>query len=112
VGGEDETKDVPQRVKVDATPPPPVGSVSDVTPGGDIARFDAEQVKDIDEDIKLFVTIGTKINPRKWVKKYEFQVVERDKLKLKAVVFHDGIGKEVRMTQPVQFVAEDLVIVA
>ena len=49
-----KTKDVPQRVKVDATPPPLVGSVSvrtlsDVTPSDHIASFDAEQVEDIDE---------------------------------------------------------------
>ena len=36
-----KTKEVLQRVEVDATPPPPVGSVSiwtslDVTPGGDL----------------------------------------------------------------------------
>jgi len=43
-----ETKKVSQRVKVDATPPSPVGSVSvktspDVTPGGDhVARVDTE----------------------------------------------------------------------
>jgi len=43
-----KTKDVPQRVQVDATPPPPVGSVSvkistNVTWGGDhIASFDAK----------------------------------------------------------------------
>jgi len=47
-GGEIEDKDVSQRVEVDATPPPPVGSVSiktspDVIPSGDhIASFDAE----------------------------------------------------------------------
>jgi len=45
------------------------------------------------------------------VKKHESQVDERDKLKLKAVVLHDGIGKEIHMTQPVWFVAEDLVTV-
>ena len=43
-----KTKDVSQRVEVDATPPPTVGSVSvrtspDVTPGEDhVASFDAE----------------------------------------------------------------------
>ena len=42
-------------MEVDATPPPPVGSVSvrtslDMTPGGDhVASSDAEQVEDIDE---------------------------------------------------------------
>jgi len=42
---------------VDATPQTPVGSVSvrtspDMTPGGDhVASFEAEHVKDIDENI-------------------------------------------------------------
>ena len=46
-----KTKDVSQRVEVDATPPPPVGSVSvrtspDVTPGGyHVASFDANRLK-------------------------------------------------------------------
>ena len=35
-------------------------------------------------------------------KKHESQVCDRDKLKLKAVVLHDG-SKEVHMTQPVRF---------
>ena len=80
---------------VDATPPP-VGSVlvktsPDVTPVGDhVASFDAEQVEDIDENVELFTAIGIKIKPRKWVKKHEFQACDRDKLKLKAVVLHDG----------------------
>ena len=106
-----------QRVEVDATPPPPVGSVSvrislDMTPGEDhIASFDAEQVEDIDENVELFAAIGTKINLRKWVKKYESQAGKRDKLKLKVVVLHDGIGKKLHMTQPVRFAAEDLVTV-
>jgi len=105
-------------VKVDATQPTTVGSVSvrtspDVTSDGDrVASFDAEQVEDIDENVKLFTVIGTKIRPRKWVKKHESQVGECDKLKLKTIVLHDGIGKEVRMTQPVRFAAEDLVPVA
>jgi len=113
-----KTKNVSQRVEVDTTPPPPVGSVSvrtslDVTPSGDhVASFDAEQVEDIDENVKLFTAIRTKINLRKWVKKYESQVVQRDKLKLKVIVLHNGIGKEVHMTQPVRFVAEDLITVA
>jgi len=43
-----KTKDVSQRVEIDATLPPPIGSVSvrtspDVIPGGDhVASFDAE----------------------------------------------------------------------
>jgi len=95
-------------VEIDATPPPPVGSVlirtsPDVTPGEDhVASFDAEQVEHIDENVKLFKAIKTKINPRKWVKKHESQVGERDKLKLKVIVLHDGIIKEVHMTQPVR----------
>ena len=112
-----KTKDVSQRVKIDATPPPPVGPVSvrtspDVTPGGDhVTSFDAEQVEDIDKNVELFAAIETKINPRKWVKKHESQIGERDKLKLKAVILHDGIRKEVHMTQPIQFAFEDLVTV-
>jgi len=100
-------KDISQRVKVDATPPPPVGSVlvrtsPDVTPGGDhVTSFDAEHVEDIDKNVKLFAAIETKIKSRKWVKKHESQVGERDKLKLKAIVLHDGISKKVHMTQPV-----------
>ena len=45
-------------MEVDATPPSPVGSVStktspDVAPGGDhVVNFDAEQVEDIDENVK------------------------------------------------------------
>ena len=46
------------------------------------------------------------------MKKHESQVGERDKLKLKVVILHDGIGKEVHMTQPVRLAAEDLVTVA
>jgi len=63
-----KTKDVSQRVEVDATPPPPVGSVSvrtllDVTPGRDhMTSFEAEQIEDIDENVELFAGIGTKIN--------------------------------------------------
>ena len=113
-----KTKDVSQPVEVDATPPSPVGSVSvrtspDVTPSGDhVANFDAEQIEDINENVELFVAIRTKIKSRKWMKKHESQVGEHDKLKLKAVALHDGIGKEVHMTQPVRFTADDLVIVA
>ena len=112
-----KTKNVSQRVDVDTTPTP-VGSVSirtspNVTPGGDhVTSFDAEQVEDIDENVKLFAAIGTKINPRKWVKKHESQVSEHDKLKLKAIVLHNDIGKEVHMIQRVRLAAEDLVIVA
>jgi len=99
-------------VEVDATPPPLVGSVSvrtspDVTPCGDhVASSDAEQVEDIDENVELFATIGTKIKPRRWVKKHESQVGNR--YKLKAIVLHDG-NKEVHMTQPVCFAAKDSV---
>jgi len=64
-----ESKDVSQWMKVDATLPSLVGSVSvrtspDVTPGVDhVASFDVEQVEDIDENVELFAVIGTKINP-------------------------------------------------
>ena len=76
-----ETKKVSQRVEVDATPPFSVGSVSvktspDVTPDGyHIASFDAEQVGDIDENVNFFAAIGTKIKPRKWVKKHDLKFV-------------------------------------
>ena len=99
-----KTNDVSQRVEVDATPPPPVCSVSvrtspDVTPGENhVASFDAEQVEDIDENVELFAAIRTKIKSRKWVKKYESQACDRDKLKLKAAVLHDG-SKEIHMIQ-------------
>ena len=62
-----KTKDISQRVEVDATPPSPVGSISvrtslDMTPGRDhVDSFNAEQVKDIDENVELFAVIGTKI---------------------------------------------------
>ena len=43
-----------------------------MTPDGDhVASFDAEQVDDIDENVELFAAIGTKIKPRRWVKKHE-----------------------------------------
>ena len=58
----------------------------DVTPGGDhVARIDAEQVEDIDENVELFAAIGTKAKPCTWVKKHESQACDRNKLKLKAV---------------------------
>ena len=53
-----------------------------------------------------FAAIRTKIKSRKWVKKYESQVDNRDKLK--AVVLHDS-SKEVHMTQLVRFAVEDSV---
>ena len=43
------------------------------------------------------------------MKKHESKVSEHEKLKLKVVVLHDGIGMEIHMTQPVRFSAEDLV---
>ena len=101
-----ETKEVSQRVEVNATPLSPVDSVSvkaspDVTPGGDhIARVDAEQVEDIDENVELFAAIGTKLKPCTWVKKHESQACARNKLKLKAVILHDG-SEEVHMTSQI-----------
>ena len=97
-----ETKEVSQRVEVDATPPSPVGSAleeisPDVTPGVDHeAKVDAEQVEDIVEDVELFAAIGTKVKQRLWGKKHESQACDRDKLKLKTVVLHDG-REEVHM---------------
>ena len=107
-----ETKEVSQRVEVHATNPSPVGSVlvktsPDVIPGRDhVARVDTKQVEDIVEDVELFAAIGTKIKPRLWLKKHESQACDRDKLKLKAVVLHDG-REEVHMTQLDRFSAAD-----
>ena len=62
-----KTKDIAKRVKVDATPPPPVGSVSvrispNVTPDSDhVASFNAEQVEDIDENVELFAACNAPI---------------------------------------------------
>jgi len=100
-------------VEVNATPPSPVGSVSvkispDVIPGGDhVARIDTEKVEDIDENVELFAAIGIKVKPHTWVKKHESQASVYDKLKLKAIVLHDG-REEVHMTQPDRFTAADL----
>ena len=107
-----KTKEVSQTVEVDATPPSAVGSASvktspNVTQGGDhVARVDVDQVEDIDENVELFAAIRTKIKPRSWVKKHESQACDCDKLKLKAVVLHDG-REEVHMTQPDRFAAAD-----
>ena len=69
-----------------------------MTPGGDHeTKIDAEQVEDIAENVELFAAIGTKVKPHLWGKKHESQACDRDKLKLKAVVFHD-CSKEVHMT--------------
>ena len=46
------------------------------------------------------------------MKTRESQVGERDKLKLNVVILYDSFNKEVHMTQPVRFTAEDLVTVA
>ena len=79
-----------------------------MTPDGDhVARVDTEQVEYIDENVKLFAAIGTKVKARSWVKKHESQACNRDKLKLKAVVLHDS-REEVHMTQPDRFAAADL----
>ena len=60
-------------MKVDATLPSPVALVlfgisMDVTTSGDhVVDLDAE---DIDETVELFAATGTKMNPRKWAKKF------------------------------------------
>ena len=77
-----------------------------------VGSFDIEQVEDINENVKLFTSTWTKIKSQKLVKKHESQVGEHDKLKLKVVALHDGIGKEVHMTQPTRFAAKDLIPVA
>ena len=78
-----------------------------MTPGGDhVARVNTKQVEDIDENVELFAAIRTKVKPRTWVKKHESQACDRNKLKMKAVVLHDG-REEVHMTQLDRFAAED-----
>jgi len=59
------------------------------------------------EQVELVAAKETKLNPWKWVKKYESRIGELDKLKV--VVLHDDIDKEVHMTQPVGLVTEDTV---
>jgi len=46
------------------------------------------------------------------VKKRESQIGELDNLKLKIIVLHDGIDKEIHMTQPVRFIAAYSILVA
>jgi len=61
-----KTKNVSQRIEINATTPSLVSSVSveispDVTTGGDhVVGLDAEQVE---KDVELFIAIGTKMNP-------------------------------------------------
>jgi len=102
-----KTKDASQQVEVDITAPSPVDLVSveispDVIPGGDrVAVMDTEQVE-------LIEVKRTKKNSRNWLKKRESQISE---LNLKAVILHDSIGKEIHMTQLVEFVAADSISV-
>ena len=108
-----ETKGGSQRVEVDATPSSSVGSAldeisPDVTPGGDRdTRIGVEQMDDIVEDIELFAAIGTKVKPHSWLKKHGSQACDLDKLKLKAVVLHDG-REEVHMTRSDRFAAANI----
>jgi len=60
------------------------------------------------KQVKLFAVKEIKLNPRKWVKKYESQIGELDKHKLKDVALHGGIGKGVHMTQLIRLVTVDL----
>ena len=48
------------------------------------------------------------MKPRLWGKKHESQACDRDKLKLKDVVLHDG-SEDVHMTQLDSFAAKDSV---
>ena len=65
-----------------------------MTPGEDhVASFDVEQIEDINENVELFAVIGIKIKLRKSVKKHESQVYDRYKLKVKAIILHDGSKK-------------------
>jgi len=52
------------------------------------------------EQVDLSAARGTKKNPQQWIiRKRESQVDKLDQLKLKTVILHDGIGKEIHMTQ-------------
>ena len=75
-----------------------------MTLGGDrVVVLDAEQNK-------FSATKGTKKNPHQWIiKKRESQVGELNQLKLKVIVLYDNIGKEIYMTQSVEFVITDLI---
>ena len=95
-------------MEVNATTPSIVSSVSvkispDVTPGGDqVVSLDAEQNEG---KVNFIAAEGTKKNPQKWVvKKRESQIGDLDQHKLKAIVLHNGIGREIHMTQAVGFV--------
>jgi len=96
-GVEDKTKDVLLRVKVDATPPSPVGSVSVgispvVTPRENrVAMLDTEH-------IDLIAMERTKLNPWKLVKKRESQIGELDQLTLKIDVLYGDRDCEIHMT--------------
>jgi len=108
-----KTKNVSQWVDVNATLPS--GSISveisqDVTPGEN--QVDNLNAKQIERKVNLVAAKRTKKNPKKWVvKKRGCQIGELDQLKLKTVVLHDGIGKEIHMTQLVGFVTADLKII-
>ena len=45
------------------------------------------------------------------MKKRESQVVMLDKLKLKTIVLHNDCDEEIHMTQPIRFVAANLISV-
>ena len=72
-----------------------------------VASFDAEQVEDINENVELFAAIGAKVKPHTWVKKRESQARDRDKLKLKVIVLHDG--RKEHVTQSGRLAAENSV---
>ena len=101
-------------MEVDAIPSSPIGSVLvgislDVSPDGDhVAGLDVEQVE---EDVELFAAIRNKINPQKWVNKYESQIGELDQLKLKIADLHGDRDEEAHMTQSVEFITVESVSV-
>ena len=110
-----KTKEVSQQVEDDATPRSLVDSISveivlDVTLGGDhVAILDA---KHVEEKVDLIAVRRTKKNQQKWVvKKHGSQFSKLNQLKLKTVVLHDSIGKEIHITQSIGSVAANLVSV-
>ena len=82
-----------------------------MTQGGDhVASLVAEHVEE--KVVNLIAFKRTKKNPQKWVVKNRgSQVGEFDQLKLKTVLLHDDLDKEIHMTQPIGFVPADLISV-
>ena len=70
--------------------------------------MDTEHVED--KVVDLIAVRRSKKNQQMWiVKKCGSQVGELDQLKLKTIIFHDDHDDDIHMTQPVEFVAANLI---